>query len=334
MSDGAYRDDQEAALARAEALENELATQKRENEKLREENEALAAKARVKAKPAPVVPEPPRKATAAQATEDRRKLIQGAALVAILLACVILWFALGSGRRSKSDQEIENKRWIAVQDAPACMKNALVAFSFDRLDADLVDPRKPVHKTADFERPITLTCYNKLGRLMAMPAYASIVDGIRTWRASVDAYMVVQKDISDYYVHRDWMEDSYAAAPAKWAALKHAAAGTAVAADGVRDRLLAITHDEMRRYQRAWEKANGRDPTWWYFELGISIQLAADERRFGDPARADALMAMFDARVKDAPLEVRRFDRTRTHQITEKGSFYNELLNHIDSAVP
>lgn len=304
MSDGAYRDDAEAALERADALE-------RENEALRDKLE------RLEHPPPKPAPKPPK---------DYSVLVGPFIGLAALVAMISVGVYECRKVSTKTDRKTNEKLWVALVDSSTCLKNGLNKFSWEKYDAAKADPRVANPAAPSFDdQAITASCRGKLDRLIADDAYAPIASGMRAWAKTVDDFEAPRIAIADYYHHKDWKDDDYRSAEAKWSALRAAAARSQVAADAIRDRFLAISHAELRRFQQRWQDANGKDTTWWYLECGILLQLAADDYRMGDASKYEAEMTAFDARLKDAPLEVRRKSRDRTHKLEK--SFYNELLH-------
>ena len=343
MSDGAFRDDQEAAIARADALERELAREKRENEKLREQNEALAHTAEVEHEraesaeqraPRPVRPKRPSvPRTEAELVRARRANI-GYGLLAVAVAAVLIspWIYSCVHKNAKADRAQAVDRWDATRYAPVCLRNALNAFSWEKHDELDSDPRKPASWYPDFtDQAMSDRCKKRLAILSARPAYAGIADNLRRWIAAAVDYEAVAGTAANYYAGGHWRDDAYASAPAKWKAVRAAAAAVAVAADGVRDRLIATTHAELRRYQTEYRSRNGEDATWWQLELGNLVQVAADEYRFGDRAKVDAEIAAFEAREKDAPPDVRALAVSAAAQnLRSKKLFYNDLIKDLE----
>jgi len=333
MSDGAFRDDQEAALARADALEDELAREKRENEALREANEALVREAKAehvradKAEGRAPKAEPKRVRTEQRWREWLALVLIGGTAIVVVGLAVYTCRKDASKVTAREQRKAAEKVWQATIDAPWCVRQGLLRFSFQKYSAETADPRLPNAPSVEFDQAVTKTCREKLKRLAGTDAFAPIADGLAKWETTLAAYAAAQADIADYYKHQDWKDDNYAAGPAKWRAILDAGARTQIAADGVRDRMVAIVHAELQRYESAWDD---HDTTWWYLETGRLLQLAADEYRFGDKAKVAADMAAFDAQVKAAPLEVRRFVRSRVTPIEGVGGYDNALLQHID----
>ncbi len=339
MSDGAFRDDQEAALARADALEVELARAKRENVALRDKAEKLehekdaehrrADKAENKVpKPEPAEPKPARTTTATPTTNRVTYAVAAAAIV----GTVVLTFAIPYCRnRARDRSTLEVTRWKALVALPKCLRTALGDDPMVGVDPATQDPRASKWNKAGTPQMVGTTCLNKLDTLAGMDAFASERPNLARWHVAIEKSDAAVAALNDYYTHQDWKDDQFASGPRKWHTAQVESAEQHAAARAIADRVLPILESSLRHYQKGYEDRNGRDAVWWSIELGCLLQTADDEWLRGDVAKATIDAAAVVTAAAGAPLEIRR--ATRDGYKLSSAYFKNELLRGVDASV-
>ncbi len=336
MSDGAFRDDQEAALARAEALEEELARAKQENAELKQTAERLehekdaehrradAAERKIE-KPKPK-PKRVKERVPAGADSPRKTIAIGIG-VAVAILAITFGIPMCIDRRQARHRR-EGDRWEALVEIPRCVRQGLAADPVMKQTPEAQDPRTNQNAHAPTWNGVDGKCDVRIDLLGNMDAFAGEASDLQRWRQSLVAVSATETALNDYYQHKDWKDDAYRSGPAKWQAAQAAATAEHAAAGVVADRLLAIDEAELRRYQRAYEDGAGKDSTWWLLELGIQLQVAADDWLRGDRVKAQAEYDALDGAATAAPLDVRRVVRERSYKLDDH-YFKNELLRAV-----
>lgn len=357
MTDGPFRGDHEAALARAEALEDQLAEAKAENERLRAKVDELS-------RPPPEPPEPPvppvplpeppmplpeppmptmpppaplqafvsepvSAPTTGRPSDGFRKRVWGVWALAII--SVLAWFVIirpGTNTRTRADWQAERTaraarfaRWKALLVLPACLRRAELDLPAGEPEARPVDPRDPERrKDLASVRHAVPTCDAELALLAfdASPGSDAKM-ALAAWWARAGELVRAVDDLSAYYTKRDYEDDAYRSAGARWTQVQERSAAYGRALRAVRSAALPAIHAAIRQEQREHEARAGRDVTWWQIELGFAfdaiIEAAHASHRAGggdaevwtavhEPARA-----LLEA-AKAAPLETRRSIRT------------------------
>lgn len=325
-----YRDDHDAALARAAALEEE-------NQRLREENEQL--KNPPPPEPEPAVPEPAAPAPAAPAPlpqpawpPDWLKLT---AMVAggALLFIVLVWYGVthdpDRAESERSDQirarNAYQARWSALVWIEPCLRDAENSLRWAlRYTPERYDPRAPDAAWVDVR-----TMVDRLGGRCRHHAFALISDpALRTnarralseWGSADDRLAAAGTPVADYYSNRDWVEDDFAGAAPLWRRLELVLDRWRSAKTWVEEVVLPELRVEIGALAAAHERRAGRDETWWRIHVGLAVwdllaagHAAMRDSEEGAPIDAERVRAACRdpaAKVialgKEAPLEVRR----------------------------
>jgi hypothetical protein len=342
-----FRDDHDAALARAAALEEEVERTKRERDELAAKVKALevenrvgkasvereakrAAKEERKQEKARAKQEKRRRASSSSDSDDESKAGKFALIfTALTIGPIIIWVAVRSCNYEKdrdvweaktAERKAHETRWRAMVSVEPCLR---------RLASEAVRARRSAPGGADAQKGHSYGigqfghCLHDIDKLIADP---KTQPAMRTALQLIDG---VQKQLNDagkplhtYYSNGDWREDNFASAPALWApVLELLQRQVAVFAQVRRDALPAI-RDEIRGLQKKHEATAGKDETWWRVELALRFweindraYEAAGTYAGREPDYAAAVSAVRDLVVKtiettkQAPIEVRRIVR-------------------------
>ncbi|HEV7559195.1 MAG TPA: hypothetical protein VGO00_27160, partial [Kofleriaceae bacterium] len=318
MSDGPFRDDQEAALARAEALDLELAREKAENDRLRAENARLRRRrnstARRPVEPAPV--------PHAKPASRRAKLgVTLGAMLVVGIAGTIAWQVKSHRIASReaydqavADRQLQSQRWRAyITVVPAIHRAEQDSIRVRAMDAAAADPRiNPM----ELSNPDLLTCRctTELDKLARLPA--PIGAAFSHWRDVESKLVAMARRIHDYWSKGDWKDDGYRMAPALLADLDAVLDERSAVFIELRRDAVPFVERDMRAMQAAHLARHGKDITWWNIEVGfavVDIVEAAHVARLAAPSDADAIRRAIAPRVealiaatKQAPIEIVR----------------------------
>lgn len=338
-----FRDDHDAALARADALEGEVERTKRERDELAakvEQLEAAASQDRAERDKRARRDErdEPERASADTETRNERRFAFGAAAATAVVFGVIALFGIRRGCeherevaawQAKHDaREAHQKRWAAVVSIEPCLHRIAHASQMARTATpDKIDPRT----TSNYYRasPAVGNCLGGATTLLADPATSPPVK--RTLGAWLDLQRALEapaKAVDDYYSNRDWQEDGFAGAPALWKPVLAILDRQNQMFDQVRRDVVPALRDEMRAVIAAHEQASGRDEIYWRAALTLHLYDITDRAYAaagvyaGKPwdyepavAAVAADTAKFLELAKQAPIEVRR-DLRRIDWIT------------------
>ncbi|MBK9036335.1 MAG: hypothetical protein IPL61_34660 [Myxococcales bacterium] len=307
-----YRDDHEAALARADGLEVEVEQLERERAELAAERDRLAAerdelRAREAARPAkPTKATRTAKAKAAKAAKAAARAQGRAAdgaprpdravpawVVFAFVGVVVVAMALLFGRAAMQGrarvrahdrwkaagaaQQHHKRRWRALLTVEPCVD--IVAF-----DAAMIAQRSPEHYDPRTDRDpgygyerLAGNCTGGAQELAADPTTAPAVRaGLTRWLTAEAVLAPLGQTLRAYSSNRDWVEDDLAGARAQWATIHtHLAGRRRIFAD-LRATVLPALRAEMRALQTAHAKRHGQDETWWRIELGLALWDIAD----------------------------------------------------------
>jgi hypothetical protein len=322
VSDGPFRDDQEAALARAEALDAELAREKAENDRLRAENVRLRRRrnstGRRAVEPAPGAPAKP----VARPASRRAKL--SASLVVLIVfgvASTIAW-QIKSRRiasreaydRAVSDRQLQSRRWRAyIEVMPAMHQTEEDARRVRAMDAAAADPR--IHTTELSNRDLlSCRCTNTIDELVRLPAPVGLA--FVHWRDVETKIAAVAARAYDYWSHGDWKDDDYRKGPALLAELDAVIDERSAVFVELRRDAVPFVRSEMRAMQAAHFARHGKDLTWWRIEMGfviVELVESAHVARLATPGDVDAIrravapgVEALVATTKQAPIEIVR----------------------------
>lgn len=339
-----FRDDHDAALARANALEDEV-------ERTKEERDALAAK--VKALEAQA--QAGREAKEQLDRSERRRLAKSAkekaakqrvssddaetrsdkrAGIAIAIGTTVLFggmMAFGMSRSCKHDREVAAwraksearqhhiSRWNALVSVEHCVRRiAFDSVMARRHTPDKIDPRTTV--VWHFTDGVVGNC---LHGATALVGDAKTPQPVKT---AIGQFLDVQKaletpikQLAAYYQNNDWKEDNFTGAPALWKPVIALLDRQVKAIEVIRRDAFPAIRAEIRGYLAAHEKAAGRDEIYWRGALTVQLWEINDRAyasagtyagREADDAAAVAaiqqqVIAFLDL-AKEAPIEVRR----------------------------
>lgn len=314
-----FRDDHDAALARADALEDEV-------ERTRRERDALAAKVKELETPkAPVVK--PRPATDSDPDANTRtSTIAGwvtAGVVGVLLVGFVIYRSCSHGSdiavwQAKRDaREQASKRWVALVSVEECARRVALASSMTRssLTSDLRELERRsysvVHSIAD-------TCAKDAAPLVgSLPQPAS--DAIRRWTDIQAELSAPTKALNDYFSHRDFVEDNYQGVQTLWKPVHAILDRQAVALERLSKDAFPVIRAELRALLAKHEAASGHDLTYWRGTFAV-LQWECNDlafvaggvyagREFDLVAASKAMRpkaVTFSETIPQAPIEVRR----------------------------
>lgn len=323
-----FRDDHDAALARADALEDEVERTKRERDELAARVQQLEAENKQPPRP----PEQKRARSASEsssASSDRFAKILGVLAVVGAIGGV----ALVSMCRSRTYAK-EHAAWQAKFDArksyetrwnhlaalePCIHRIAWGSMSVRGSTPDKIDPRR----TTAYAPPggATHPCSNRAKELLADPEITQpFKAALGTWIDHQRVVAAAAKPVEEYYSHGDWREDDFAGATELWKPLLATLPRQSTLVEAVRRDVLPAARDAMRAMIKTHETSNGRDELYWRAALTVALYELTD-RGFAaagiydgkhppDLAAAGTALqqpvTQFKELVTQAPIEVRR----------------------------
>jgi hypothetical protein len=367
-----FRDDHDAAIARADALETEVERTKRERDELaakvkqleqenaehehrrsREDKQRVRAEKRANKERKPRASSP---APSAEATQDKRVGI-GIGVVCVLIVAAFAAFGIrqscnhrsevGAWEAKRDARESHRARWNAVISIEPCLRRAAWDnASARRYTPDQVDPRK----TAVYSPAPGANCLDGAKQLVADPKTTPAI------KAALGAWIDLQRELEApakaldaYYSNRDWQEDNFAGATALWQPVLRIADREIQLFEVIRRDVLPALRDETRGVIKMHEAATGRDELYWRAALQVQLWEINDRtyaasglyagKQPDNPAAVQAVRAQvsqFLELVKQAPIEVRREIRKLdwiTSQIITGGDLKGETpLWHLADA--
>ena len=319
----AFRDDHDAALARADALEDEV-------ERTKRERDALAAK--VKEFEAKATPEPERRPASESSSEEAPSSKRGA-IGAVVGTLVLFGIMAGFGMRESCTHKREHDAWQQKADArkahetrwralvavePCVRRVAWGTMSVRGGALDKIDPR--TNSAYHSAGQATANCYGGGSALLAdAKTSTAIKTALGSWIDLQRKLEVAAKPVDAYYSNSDWKEDNFAGAPALWKPVLVLLDQQAPMLETLRRDVLPALREEMRAILQEHEAKAGRDEAYWRGALTVALYeltdrgYAASGIYAGTPpdlaAAAKALqqpVTQFLALVKQAPIEVRR----------------------------
>lgn len=351
-----FRDDHDAALARAEALEEELARTKAEKERLERENAELRKPKPDREPPKPKAKEKkektkkrvPRPETFAErerelamgnelepaspSGEEREarfgKYLGGALAVVIgglvVVPGIVDCRQQAAYKAERAAWETDRARWQALLRVDECLRAVTRGLAeLAHYDAGRADPRSG---QGGFRAPSELRspCTKHLDTVSEIPALAKAgesptpKDSLVRWRRAEAGLAGPLSYLATYYEQGDWKDDNYAAAARLWAAVKPAAAELQGAVNEAWTVAQPAVRAEIRRIQAEYLRQHGETPAWWRIELGHLYQdLANLDARDPTSAERRVLAGKLRARIKDAPLDVRRDLRSTSESLEQ-----------------
>lgn len=294
-----FRDDHDAALARAEALENEVERTKRERDELAAKVKELEEQAKQprqtpakKATPTEQRRKERRareRAKAARApepssdsdTRGEKRAVWISVLGTLVLFGVMVLFGVRRSCQHSSDEaawkakfearKSHVNRWNAVTSVEPCVRRIAYASTSARgYTPDQVDPRK-VYVSQPAGNTVG-NCLGGAGELLADPKTTPAI------KAALGAWLDLQKSLEapvkaldDYYSNRDWQEDNLAGAPALWAPVLRLLDKQRENIEAVRRDVLPALRHEVRDILATHEKDHGRDDLYWRGALTVQL---------------------------------------------------------------
>ena len=329
-----FRDDHDAALARAAALEAE-------NARLREEVE------RLKNPPEPEQPKKKNKKKKPEPTPPRERLpvlqiIGGVLFLAIAIPVVVCIeradperARMAERKRAEAQAHIDRVvrlRWRALVGLEPCAADATVGLHYAlRATPDHYDPRDPpadigyIDQGAHLELLTRRNCFADLGRIAIEPLLPADVRALAI--ELIRARRALESELAPlvaYLRHRDWQEDDHAAGRAMWAELRPRVAAWRDLLRRYREAAVPAARAAIAAAAAEHERVHGRDLVWWQLEIGVAYRdLVAQATALLEPdglaPRAidrDSLPALLRpaadrvlALVDEAPIELRRLFR-------------------------
>ena len=327
-----FRDDHEAALARAEALQTELDRSEAERKRLEAEVAALKApkppRAKRPTKPRPRKSAPSRAVRAGMSSATKVRFMFGAAgalLVAILLVISSQSDCTGQKAHEAWEARVHaqgahQERWRALASVEPCARR-VVDLQARRIT---IDPSHPEAIDSYGISQLVSNCTDGAKRLAGDPRLSRPArDALVGWLDAEQALMAPVNQARAYFGEADWKEDGGAGGAKRWDAVKTALARRLRAVVAVRETTLPAVRDEIRRLQVEHAAAHGQDEVWWRVELELALWAIVDAawqamgRYQGVPARpldedtaaapaVQAQVVALLAAAKQAPIEVRR----------------------------
>jgi len=342
MSDGPFRDDQEATLARAEALDVELAREKVENDRLRAENARLRRRRNTSRKP--VEPPPTDKPRAKPASRVAKLVVALVAMLVVGIAGTIAWRVKASRIASReaydqavAERQLQSQRWRAyIAVIPAMHRAEQDSLRVRAMDATAADPRiNPM----ELSNPDLLTCRcnTELDKLVRLPAPIGVA--FSHWRDVEVSLAAMARRIHDYWSKGDWKDDGYRMAPKLLAELDAVLDQRSAVFVEIRRDAMPFVRDDMRAMQTAHLGRHGKDITWWNIEVGfavVDVVEAAHVARLAAPGDVDAIQRAIAPRVealisttKEAPIEIVRVVRDLPDKIAGGWTGKIELIEDV-----
>lgn len=340
-----FRDDHDAALARVDALDAELARTKAERDTAIAERDELRTKLETlsrerdelreeleKAKPKPR-PKPAKQPTTPATTSARKKLyLQIALWVAggLLVAIAFTWGTCNASKKAAAhdawrarvkEAERYKQRWQRLTRFEPCVRWTATGEvgPLEHRHPSKFDPR--THRDPGYSvSSLKSSCTSVVKELAEDPATPL------PWKAPLTEWLAIEdtlekpfEALNEYESNADWREDNGAARPALWKAVEVVLAQRRPIIAKIRKIVLPGIRAELRGIQKRHEAKAGRDATWWRMELGIALWEINDlsleksgvyEGRWYDleaaaPHLREPVKAWVEA-GKQAPIEVRR----------------------------
>ncbi|MEZ4368951.1 MAG: hypothetical protein R2939_22120 [Kofleriaceae bacterium] len=324
-----YRDDHEAALARAAALATEVERLEQERDELAAAK-ATAEAERDAARAGRLAPPRPR----AEPTTTRRRprpRPRTIVLAAVGVAGLAVLIAAGVSRTRAIDRAwatyeaavdartAARARWSAMVATEPCARDVDLELGMYRARLPATWSPEAVSALGDVARLVD-RCRDGTKTLAADPLMpAPVRDAMAAWLAAEDALAPAVTALATYLRAGDWKEDAFARAPALVAALEAPLAARAAVLDRVHAEALPPVRAYLAELARAHAERAGHDLTWWRIELGLELwslartATAAGGLRAGRPLDTEAAvralrqpMAAWRAHGAEAPIEVRR----------------------------
>jgi hypothetical protein len=305
-----FRDDHDAALARANALEDEVERTRRERDELaakvkqleaenqqvkeksaREEKRAAREKLK-KQKLAEIEAGRKRKERASSSSDSesssssdeppsRHAKIFGLVFTVVIMGPLVVFAVTRDCQHSRAHDEWDEKtkareafrqRWQALMAVEPCLRRVAYDTVFARRSTpDKADPRTDTNTWSVGNR-FSTNCLYFVDRLIAGPKTpAAMRAGLQVWVALQDRLADAAKPLAAYYSNGDWKEDNFAGAPALWAPVLALLERQVRMFEVVRRDVLPAIRTEVRALQQEHEARAGRDEVWWRSELGVRI---------------------------------------------------------------
>ncbi len=344
-----YRDDLDAAIARADAMEGEAEDAREDADEAREdadqaraERDEMAAKVHeLESKLAGQRPRPERASTddkPTPKTPPRMWLARGSVVVGIVVLLVVGWVVIGRQRAHRREANAAwqasgatrtayMNRWRHLISVEPCMFDVAYDVMLVRQNApDKVDPRATYVQHDLFDR-LHANCLAGASDLIADPKLSAAARvPLRGWLAIQQQLEAPVKALADYYRHSDWREDDFANGPVLWKPVVALLERQDRAIADLRRITIPAIDRELREMQKLHDALHGHDAIWWRVELGLRLRAIVDRaydaggifegRPSDDDAAADAVrpqVVELLGKTKLAPIALRRILRKADH---------------------
>jgi len=325
-----FRDDHDAALARADALEGEV-------ERTKRERDALAAKVKEleSTRPEPEKEKERIRPSGAASLlsddpdrNDKKSTIWAFSFVGIAVVVIAVLLIPRSCQHSRDLEEwtaksaarkAHKQRWSALVSVENCLRRiAWDSMSARRHTPDKEDPRKA--NIWPFTDGVVGNCRGGAASLVGDPKTAQAVkSALGKWLDVQQSLEAPTKALAAYYGNQDWKEDNFASAPERWKPVLGLMIRQVAAMATVRKDALPAIRAEVRDYLATHETTAGRDETYWRGALTLQLWEINDRayevagiyagREPDHDVAAKAIQAQviqFLELAKQAPIEVRR----------------------------
>lgn len=221
-----FRDDHDAALARADALQVELERANAEKAELEAKLAARAEPAKPERAPSP---SPPPVSEGAPVKRWQIAVII-AGVVGLFAAIFVPTIIDGNRAKARHDawtaavkaREAHVARWRQIISIEPCVRDVMLdtAGPVSRRRPDVFDPRKDTDNFGYDLRGIVENCgYTARQMMKDLRWPATLREPLRAWMEEEDALTAAVEPLSAYLSHRDWQEDDYRGGREMWAKL-------------------------------------------------------------------------------------------------------------------
>jgi len=335
-----FREDDEAAHARVDALAQEVQDLKEERDRLLAEREAAGKqereaggakwkkekkakekKERNEKKKPPATPADD--ASAERAGKWAGWIVGGVCGAALLGAIVV---GVVQGRRADrtrkaydaavAQETATKQRWAAILDTEPCSRRIRLDEIYARPAMREEGMRRSGYNASQFIGSLASNCLDGPARLLKDPATtAPVKAALAAWLGAETGLAAPVKELAAYLKAEDWKEDDFRRASTLRPPLEAALLRRDEALAVVRRDALPALRDDLRARSAAEEAMHGKDELVWRTEIGLlfwDVQEAATDLAEGHASAAavhDAVSKLL-AETTKAPLEVRRQVRT------------------------
>jgi hypothetical protein len=326
-----FRDDHDAALARADALEDEVERTKRERDELAAKVKELEqAQQKPPKEPKPKKPKKQRASSSSDDSDDKGE--KWAAIISVGVTALIAGIFISLSMYRSCEYKKDYAAWLAKSEArkahrerwehlvalePCVRRVAWGTMSVRTQSPEKIDPRVNNHWYS--AGSATVSCSRDVAELLGdSTSSPALKAALGPWLDLQRQIERAAKPIDEYYSNRDWVEDNLASAPAMWQAFMPLLDRQVKLTEALRRELPAL-REEMRAIIKSHEAAHQRDILYWRaaltvarYEINDRAYAAAGIYAGNAPDHAAAVAAIkqpvvqFLELTKQAPIEVRR----------------------------